>query len=346
MLYFYRIKKDSNTARAKHIRSLIRANKNLNKPIDFIFYNFKDPFKNLFKFIFKILHNFFKKEIIYTRDIDFVIIASLMGMKVIYEIHQLGNLRSSTRNFYINRFIFLNLSRNKNIKFVTLTEGCARVLRLLYPAIKKERIFIIPDAGGFSNINLVQSNKVKNGNSLIKISYAGSFFPGKGGLETLSLARKLKNFEFNIAGNLDIKIIKKISKIENVKFFGYLNDADLIKFYNESDILIAPIGKRIFLDKKLKNEITFYTSPLKLYEYISTNKPIITIDRPCTRIFKAIPGIWFVEKEKEYSSRAWLEIINEIYKFTESNRIDNLYELRNESIYNWDKRIKDMIKIR
>ena len=59
MLYFYRIKKDSNTARAKHIRSLIRANKNLNKPIDFIFYNFKDPFKNLFKFIFKILHNFY-----------------------------------------------------------------------------------------------------------------------------------------------------------------------------------------------------------------------------------------------------------------------------------------------
>ena len=34
--------------------------------------------------------------------------------------------------------------------------------------------------------------------------------------------------------------------MQNIKFFGYLNDNEINSFYENSDILIAPIGREYF----------------------------------------------------------------------------------------------------
>ena len=47
MFYVSKINIENNTARAKHIRSLIVANKSIDFPLEFVFYNFKRPFNNL-----------------------------------------------------------------------------------------------------------------------------------------------------------------------------------------------------------------------------------------------------------------------------------------------------------
>ena len=70
MYYISKINIKRNTARAKHLRSLIQANKNLNLPIQFIFYNLKNPFRNLKSILFILISSFKGRIKIYTRDIE------------------------------------------------------------------------------------------------------------------------------------------------------------------------------------------------------------------------------------------------------------------------------------
>ncbi len=347
MFYVSKVNIKKNTARAKHIRSLIEANISLQSPLVFIFYNFKKPLSKPNQLKVLLNNCFFEKKPIYTRDIEFALLAALFKLKTIYEIHQFGMIRKSSKFSYINLLILNFLSKLGNVKFVCLTSNSVRTLKYLYPKISKQRLFIIPDAGGFINANYPPKKLIRNDKNLkIVLSYAGSFLPGKGGLETIFLAKYLKQFKFTLAGNLERKLLNQINLIENINYFGYLDDDQIFDFYNASDILIAPIGERIFLDKSLKNEITFYTSPLKLYEYCFTNKPIITIDRPCTRVFRNMPGVWFVNKNKANCINTWVEIINDVYKKEIKNKNSNLSNARKKYIYTWDRRINEMTKIK
>ena len=61
MIYITKIDFTKNTARAKHIRSLMKANKKLNKPFIFLFYDLKKPHKELVNFI-KVLLDSIKKK--------------------------------------------------------------------------------------------------------------------------------------------------------------------------------------------------------------------------------------------------------------------------------------------
>ena len=267
MIYITKIDFTKNTARAKHIRSLMKANKKLNKPFIFLFYDLKKPHKELVNFIKVLLDSIKKKETFYTRDLEFAALAIFFQIKVIFEIHQYGMIRDSTRFSKFNKLILFLLRKLKKINFVTLTKNSLRVLNYLFPKIKKENIYIIPDAG-----EKIKNTKTKKNNSIKKffklnIGYAGSFLPGKGGLETINLARELKNYRFNIAGILDKEKINKLHNSKNVYYSGYLNDYEIQKFYDENDVLIAPIGERIFLDKKYLNEITFYTSILNYLNF-------------------------------------------------------------------------------
>ena len=351
MLYVSKVNLQINTARAKHIRSLIAANKNIQNPLEFIFYNFKKPLQNLNllkKLFFDIL--IFKKTV-YTRDLEYAFIASIFNVKVIYEIHHFGMIRKTTRLFILKR-IFLNfLSKKYNVRFVTLTDYCSRVLKCLYPDIENLRINIIPDAGGFltksnKKIDFNEGSLNKVSDYKISLSYAGSFMPGKGGVETIMLAQNLQKYKFNLAGNLDDILKNKIKAMRNVNFFGYLNDLEIYNFYQASDILIAPIGERIFLDNKQSNEITFYTSPLKLYEYFCTDKPIITINRPSTRYFINMPGVWIINKEKAYCAKTWEKVISEVFEYLKNTDKKSLLKSRKKYIYNWEKRIRNMIGIK
>jgi len=347
MFYLSKIDIKKNTARAKHIRSLIQANNNIQSPLKFLFYNFKKPF-NKFNTIKILLNNFFyQKKPIYTRDIEFAFLASFFKLKIIYEIHQFGMIRKTSKYYFINYLILKFLSKVKNVKFVCLTRNSIRTLKYLYPTISDQRLLVLPDAGGFFKSNYPYKKVKGNEKNLrIVLSYAGSFLPGKGGLETIYLAKYLQEFDFNLAGNIERTIINKINTMENINFCGYLDDHQIIDFYDECDILIAPIGERIFLDKSLKNEITFYTSPLKLYEYSFTNKPIITIDRPCTRVFRSMPGVWFVNKNKANCLNTWKEIINDVFKYSCTNKMINLSKDRKNFIYTWEKRINQMTSIK
>lgn len=71
----------------------------------------------------------------------------------------------------------------------------------------------------------------------------------------------------------------KITDLPNVHYLGKKNYYDLHKYSENTDLLIIPF---------LINEITESTSPVKLFEYMATNVPILTTDMKECRKYKSV----------------------------------------------------------
>jgi len=175
--------------------------------------------------------------------------------------------------------------------------------------IKKSILFPCSvDFEYFSKYNSL-TNVFKDNEFDINITYCGHLYDYKGIPLILEAAKKLENYNFNIVGGKDRDIKrhkKKASK--NVKFWGYQNYLDIPKYLYSSDLLLIPYSKRGSPWSK-----STITSPIKLFEYLSTKRPVL-----CSKI----GGIrnWVSEKEVNFFKPNRLEQFCEKIKYI----IDNL----------------------
>ena len=345
MLYITKTNLDQKTARAKHVKSLIKYSKYLNKDITFICKDNKS--KNKIFFYLKVIYFLFKRpqSKIYTRDFDIALIIHILRRKGVFEIHQFGFIKRDLdlKFIYIRRFILFQILKSSRIQIVVLTKYSSQFLKRLFKQKLNKKIHVITDASD----DLKMDNHIKTSckKEKINLGYCGSFLPGKGGFESIKIAKDAPQFNFLLAGPITKNQKLEISNYSNCYYYGNLDEKSLENFYEECDILIAPVGKRIFLDFEKKNEITFFTSPLKIYEYIVKNKPIISTNCPSTREFKDIKGIWLINKNDSLKTRAWINTIITISKDSLFRNDELIYKLRAKDIYNWGDRLNDMEKV-
>lgn len=94
-------------------------------------------------------------------------------------------------------------------------------------------------------------------------------------------AKKYPNYAFLLIGiEYDDSMKKsKITDIENIIYLGKVPYKELIDITKDVDLLTIPF---------LINEITESTSPVKLFEYMATQKPILTTDMKECRKYKSV----------------------------------------------------------
>ena len=208
--------------------------------------------------IFKLL--LIKNSIIYTREqmsLPFLYFIKIFNrdIKLVYEAHQINHkynffLKIFDHCFYINK-IFSNYLKHLNINSSLNTH--------------KVKNF-------FSN-KLNRLNKKK-----LEILYFGSFAKDKGISWFLQNYYLLQNkYNLTCIGVLDFNNFekKKYERNRNLKIYKSIDQEKLKDLILNSDILIAPY---------LKNNNSH--APLKLYEYLSCNKIILTSDTSSSNFLK------------------------------------------------------------
>jgi len=114
--------------------------------------------------------------------------------------------------------------------------------------------------------------------------------------------------------------------LDNVHYLGIKDYKDLIKYGNCCSVLTIPF---------LINEITLSTSPVKVFEYMSMEKPIVTTDLPECRKYKSV----HIGKNHD-------EFIEELERCIKNK--DNVKEkkiLREEALANtWTKKVSEIIE--
>lgn len=167
--------------------------------------------------------------------------------------------------------------------FIVLTSFIKRELGLTYPA---KKCLVSPDGVDLAEFDIFEKEKVirqRLGLPIDKkiILYTGSFYLyGWEGVDVILETAKLFGDDvlFVLVGgnDKDLKKIKKENCLKNIQLVGFRPHSDMPYYQKAADVLLLPnkTGDR------LSEECT---SPLKLFEYMASGRPIVASDLPSIR---------------------------------------------------------------
>jgi glycosyltransferase involved in cell wall biosynthesis len=211
-----------------------------------------------------------KTDLYITRNFFTLFLLNLFNKKVIIEVHH--DLKNEGR---IVNFLYKKLSifKNKNIlKIVAITNSVKKYLIKNFD-IDQNKIEIIPSASALK----FKFSKIKNKKEY-NIGYFGSLDSSKGSDFVIKLANKDNKNKYFIYGGTKEQVIslKKKNAKKNLQINPSIPYGALNKIISKMDILLMPSNS-----KKLRalggiGNIAKYTSPLKLFDYLSSGKLIIS----------------------------------------------------------------------
>lgn len=216
------------------------------------------------------LKNVNKNDLIFTRwPLASVIIGLFFDKKIILEYHTYPTSRIQKKLFNIN-------NKLKNVsRYIFITESLKSYFIEKHPEIKYKDCIVIADGADMdSQAKITPLEK----NSKLKCCYMGSFLEGKGVDTVVKISNKMKDIEFHIIGG-DIttqNILRKQVINNNVKWYGHLKQQEAMNILEQCHIALLPNKNKVYIDKN--KDIGRWTSPLKLFEYMSKGKAIIASD--------------------------------------------------------------------
>ncbi len=249
---YYNLEKFYNLKHIKLIRikSIFSRLKNFN-----FFQRFKFGYKTSLN-----LKNLDKKNIIITRSLATSVFFSLFKISHFVEMHQ--ELKGLTK------FLFLNLNFIKSKSIIKII-FISRALSNYYKNYTKNFIVLHDgvDLKDFKNLKK-KIKKVKN------ITYTGSFYRGRGVEKIIDLAKKLPHINFNMYGQRN-EFFDNLPK--NIKIYKFIKHSKIPIILNKSDILILPYSNKVSINSEnFKDDISKFTSPIKMFEYLASGTPIIS----------------------------------------------------------------------
>ena len=277
-----------------------------------------------------------KPNIIYTRERGITFWISLLKrLKIInsfliYEIHEIPP-------FKFKRLIEKIIKVDKTI---TIT----KYLQKYYNAD-----FVLPDAVELNrfDIKITKSDariKLKLDQKIKIIGYVGHLYKWKGVFILADASKYIKGKQLMIGGNeKDIQYMKKYineKKLNNVELVGYLNQDKIPLYLKACDVLVLPNSGKDKISR-------YYTSPLKLFEYMASKRPIVASNLPSIRdilnesnaIFvepdnpkKMAEGINIVLSDKKLSKKIVENAFCDVKKYTWDLRADRVLKIYEEDI--------------
>ncbi|WP_162816364.1 glycosyltransferase family 4 protein [Halomonas sp. BN3-1] len=312
-------------------------------------YGVKDKFKlNLYSlygksflspiinFIFFPFFIFFKAKdaLIYSRNVHCSFVLSfILRVPHVYESHGVSSK-------LINSWVEKRVLRSSSItKVVAISEVLKQDLLVRYK-VAKEKVVVVHDAADeVDDLPSIPEFKLC-GEYDFNVGYAGSLLQGKGVELLCEAALRLPRYAFHIAGgdgDTLNKLKKRYKNASNLFFYGHLSQPDVMGFLNEIDVAVLPnMAKVLTADGE---DIGKYTSPLKLFEYMSFRKKIVISDIAVFREIVSPAQVYFF-KNSDVASLA--QTIDESVNVEKD--IDSLFDLFVDK-YTWSKRARRVIRI-
>jgi glycosyltransferase involved in cell wall biosynthesis len=215
-------------------------------------------------------------DIIFTRTTwIFALVTLLLRRPCVFEAHQIrfsGKIQS-----YIYRSLVRLAVSTGHGRIVCISEALA--VKWRDNGIDDSCIFVAHDAVNPEKFNQ-HTSKTKARNLLgLKSSgtivvYTGSLIAGKGVDVLIKCANRLPEISFLIVGGTDQQIEKlnAAAIFDNVIFTGHVNPSLVPLYQCAADILALPNTRGSLIDD--------VTSPMKLFEYLASGRPILSSDMP------------------------------------------------------------------
>ncbi len=255
----------------------------------------------------------FNPDLFITRNYFAAFVLSIFKKKVILEIHDTLEIEGRFIKILQRKLNFLNFK--KIIKITVTTETLKKYFMDNWD-VNEKKIQVLHN--GTSLKPRFKFNHNKN----IKIGYFGSIYKSRGIEMILKLCKLDKKNDYIIYGGTK----KEVKKIKS-SFFGrnlivksHVPFKEMSNKINDIDVCILPYTKKITVSGDV-GDISKYTSPLKVFDYMVNGKLIICSDLPVLR--EVLKNNFNSILVKNFNNtKSWLKIINYVSKnFQRYNQI-------------------------
>ena len=280
-------------------------------------------------------------EVIYSRDLVATLAFGLGGSKTnIFETH------FPVFHNHLEGLMFrFALSR----KYISRVVVISRALEQAYSAHYGKRlpeVVVAPDGADKISVSSMAEVGLGVRDNQMKLGYVGHLYCGKGMEMIDKLAAEMSVEEFHVVGGFekDIQYWKGRIKSPNVFFQGFVGQSKLGQYLRKFDVCLLPNQRevRAFGAEQSRNSpnISQYTSPLKLFEYMAYGKPIIASDLPVLREVLDDEIALLVDPE---DVKEWIAAVNILKDRGVRERYGAAARRRFEHNYTWQHRARNVL---
>lgn len=290
-----------------------------------------------------LIYLFFRKtDIIYSRDRFSLLFLCLFRKNLAYEVHSLPR-----RFRFYERFLY------RKARFViTITSQMKKIL-VKESITRENKVLVAPDAVDLELFNRVHKSKEELRDELNLpqdkklVSYVGKLYT-KGKEKGIGdMLRALKILKQQHVDNLIMVFVgdkektireyreeaRRIGLKENdLIFIEQVPFVDVPKYEKAFDVLVIPFP--------WEKHYAYYASPLKLFEYMAANKPIIASDFPSHREILSENNAVLIEPDNPI---ALAKGIKKVLDNPELARRISDQAYKDVQRYTWDKRAELII---
>jgi glycosyltransferase involved in cell wall biosynthesis len=225
----------------------------------------------------KALHS----DIVYGRDLAACYFSSLHSIPVIYEAHCPIEEMGRT----ISPFLFKSLlSHSSFLHLVVISDALKNHFEDAYPSLN-DRIVVAHDGAKLSTTSQDVYKMHSYTPNTLNIGYIGHLYSGRGIELIAKLAFSCPWANFHIVGGNEADIEywnRELNALTNLHLHGFVQPREAAMYCNSFDILLAPYQTTVSVFKSKRNTVA-WMSPLKLFEYMASGRPIICSDLPVLR---------------------------------------------------------------
>ena len=270
-----------------------------------------------------------KKDILYSNEtISYIFVPKTEIM--CYELHDFPE-----KNFWFYRRVF-----NKVSHILVTNKWKEEALHKKFP-ITKVKTFVELNAVDVAELNISLSKEEARAELGIPVDkkiilYTGHLYAWKG-VENLIRATEYldKDFVVYIVGGTekDIQTFKEAySSKSSLRIVGYRPHAQMPLWQKAADVLVIPNTAKEKISK-------YYTSPMKLFEYLMSKRPIIASDLPSIREIAKEADIIYFEADNPKN-------LSEAIEKALARNLGIDYKKNEEiiNVHSWSKRAERILK--
>ncbi len=225
-------------------------------------------------------------DLVYTRHPQAAALASAGGMATVLESHDLPGGRMGP--FLMERFLKGAGAR----RLVVITQALSRELAARYPIPGAPFLVVAPDGVDLARYEgLPDPQSAREALHLPELGgftagYSGSMYAGRGLDLILSMAGRLPEVHFLLAGGSPEEVgrLRQEARergIGNLTLTGFIPNRELPRYQAACDILLMPYQHRVAASSG--GDIAPFLSPMKLFEYLACGRAILSGDLPVLR---------------------------------------------------------------